>query len=102
MQVVGCLCVQITSGTPLKHSLSAMFVYIRVPPINPINARAPSLGPRLSLFSKVSYMLLQNIRIGVDETLEEWHASHTRGVVTFSRTRTKNLEGATRGVLHYL
>ena len=45
---------------PLKHStslsaLSAMFVYIRVPTNNPINARAPSLGPRLSLFSEVSY-----------------------------------------------
>ena len=40
-----------------KHStsLSTMFVYIRVPPNNPINARAPSLGPRLSLFSEVSY-----------------------------------------------
>ena len=25
------------------------------PPNNPINARAPSLGPRLSLFSEVSY-----------------------------------------------
>ena len=32
-----------------------MFVYIRVLPNNPINARAPSLGPRLSLFSEVSY-----------------------------------------------
>ena len=32
-----------------------MFVYIRVPPNNPINARAPSFGPRLSLFSEVSY-----------------------------------------------
>ena len=45
--------------TPLKHStpLSAMFVYIHVPPPpnNPINARAPSSGPRLSLFSEVSY-----------------------------------------------
>ena len=41
----------------LKHfsSLSAMFVYIRVPANNPINAHAPSLGPRLSLFSEVSY-----------------------------------------------
>ena len=41
----------------LKHfsSLSAMFVYIRVPANNPINAHAPSLGPRLSLFSDVSY-----------------------------------------------
>ena len=36
-------------------SLSAMFVYIRVPPNSPINARAPSLGPRLSLFSEGSY-----------------------------------------------
>ena len=27
------------------------------PPNNPINARAPSLGPSLSLFSKVSYIL---------------------------------------------
>ena len=32
-----------------------MFVYIRVPPNNPINARAPSFGPRLSLFSEVNY-----------------------------------------------
>ena len=32
-----------------------MFVYIRVPPNNPINARAPSLDPRLSLISEVSY-----------------------------------------------
>ena len=48
---------QITSGTPLKHStsLSAMFVYIQVPSNNPINVRAPSLGPRLSPFSEVSY-----------------------------------------------
>ena len=45
--------------TPLKHStsLSDMFVYICVPSNNkhPINARAPSLGLRLSLFSEVSY-----------------------------------------------
>ena len=43
--------------TPLKHStsLSAMFAYIGVPPNNLINACAPSLGPRLSLFSEVSY-----------------------------------------------
>ena len=43
--------------TPPKHSISlpAIFVYIRVPPNNPINARAPSLDPRLSLFSEVSY-----------------------------------------------
>ena len=81
--------------TLLKHStsLSAMFVYIRVPPINPINARAPSLGPRLSLFTEVSYMLLKNTRIRVDEALVEWLAQHTRGVDTFSRTRTKKLEG---------
>ena len=55
---------KITPGTsavavlsPLKHStsLSAMFVYIRVPLNNPISARAPSFGPRLSLFSEVSY-----------------------------------------------
>ena len=41
----------------MKHSssLSAMFVYIRVFPNNLINARAPSSGPRLSLFSEVSY-----------------------------------------------
>ena len=41
----------------MKHSssLSAMFVYIRVSPNNLINARAPSSGPRLSLFSEVSY-----------------------------------------------
>ena len=43
-----------------------MFVYIRVPPINPINVHAPSLSPRLSLFTEVSYMLLKNIRIRVD------------------------------------
>ena len=62
MQVVVCLCVQITSGTPLKHStsLSAMFVYIPFPPNNPINARAPSLGPRLSFFSEVSYWVNYN------------------------------------------
>ena len=44
--------------TPLKYSTSlfAMFtVYIRVPTNNPINARAPSLGPRLSLSTEVSY-----------------------------------------------
>ena len=51
-----------------------MFVYIRVPPINPINASASSLGPRLSLFTEVSYMLLKNIRIRMDEALVEWHA----------------------------
>ena len=41
----------------MKHSssLSAMFVYIGVSPNNLINARAPSSGPRLSLFSEVSY-----------------------------------------------
>ena len=46
--------------TRLKHStpLSAMFVYIHVPPNNPMNARAPCLGPRLSLFSEVSYWWL--------------------------------------------
>ena len=47
----------------LFHStpLCAMFVYIRVPlppPNNPINARAPSLGARLSLFSEVSLAVL--------------------------------------------
>ena len=43
--------------TLLKHSfsLSAMFVYIRVPQNDPINVRVPSLGPRLSLFPEVSY-----------------------------------------------
>ena len=43
--------------TTLKHStsLSAIFVYIRVPPNNPLTVRAPSLGPRPSLFSEVSY-----------------------------------------------
>ena len=43
--------------TGLKHStsLSAMFVYIRKPPNNPINACAPRLSPRLSLFYEVSY-----------------------------------------------
>ena len=48
--------------TPLKHStsLSAMFVYIHVPPNNPINARAPSLGPRLSLSFEVSYYYKAN------------------------------------------
>ena len=51
-----------------------MFVYIRVPRINPINARAPSLGPRPSLFTEVSYMLLKNIRIRVDGAWVEWHA----------------------------
>ena len=41
--------------TPPKHSISllAVFVYIRVPPNNPINARAPSWDPRL--ISEVSY-----------------------------------------------
>ena len=34
-----------------------MFVYIHVPPNNPINACAPSSGPRLSLFSEVPYVL---------------------------------------------
>ena len=55
--------------TLLKHSfsLSAMFVYIRVPQNDPINVRVPSLGPRLSLFPEVSYgqqlkrMVLGNI-----------------------------------------
>ena len=32
-----------------------MFVYIHVAPDIPINAHAPSLGPRLSLFSEESY-----------------------------------------------
>ena len=43
--------------TPLKHStsLSAMFVYIRVPLNNLINARSPGFGPMLSLFSELSY-----------------------------------------------
>ena len=42
-------------------SLCAMFVYSRgppPPPNNPINARAPSLGARLSLFSEVSLAVL--------------------------------------------
>ena len=37
------------------HSAFRMFVYIRVPPNNAINGSTPSLGPRLSLFSEVSY-----------------------------------------------
>ena len=60
MQVVVCLRYVLLFWvvlTPLNRStsLSAMFDYIRVPPKNPINARAPSLGPRLLLFSEVSY-----------------------------------------------
>ena len=55
--------------TLLKHSfsLSAIFVYIRVPQNDPITVRVPSLGPRLSLFPEVSYgqqlkrMVLGNI-----------------------------------------
>ena len=56
--------------TPLKHStsLSAMFVYIRVPKNNPVNARAPSFGPRLSLFSKVSYSKGYGKEPGYNET----------------------------------
>ena len=47
--------------TSLKHStlLSAMFVFICVPPNHPINARVLSLGPRLSLFSEGSYLLTE-------------------------------------------
>ena len=40
------------------YPLTAMFVYIRVPPNNSINARVPSLGPSLSLFSEVSYVTI--------------------------------------------
>ena len=49
----------LSCSTPPKHSISllAIFVYIRVLPNNPINARAPSLDPRLSLFSEVSYRM---------------------------------------------
>ena len=36
-----------------------MFVFFRVPLNNPINARVPSLGPGLSLFSEVSYLLTE-------------------------------------------
>ena len=45
--------------TPQRYStsLSAMFVYIRVPSNNPINARAPSLGPRLTLFRRELFLL---------------------------------------------
>ena len=56
-------------------SSSATFVYIRVPPNNPINARALSLGPRLSLFSEVSYFLSYKqsymIRSGTKESIGE-------------------------------
>ena len=43
--------------TLLKHStpLSACLFTFAPPPNNPINGSAPSLGPRLSLFSEVSY-----------------------------------------------
>ena len=53
-----------------------MFVYFPSPPAanNPINVHAPSLGPRLSLFTEVSYMLLKHIWIRADEALVEWHA----------------------------
>ena len=37
------------------HFASSMFVYIHLPPNIPINARLPSLGPRLLLFSEESY-----------------------------------------------
>ena len=38
------------------ETFHAMFFNVGVRPNNPINARAPSLGPRLLLFSKVSYI----------------------------------------------
>ena len=42
-----------------------MFVYIRVSPNNPINARVSSLGPRLSLFLEVSYVnIFKNLSEG--------------------------------------
>ena len=34
-----------------------MFVYVRVPPNNPMNERPPSLGPLQAIFTKVSYKL---------------------------------------------
>ena len=37
------------------HFPPCLFTDIRVPPNNSINANVPSLGPRLSLFSEVSY-----------------------------------------------
>ena len=64
--------------TPLKHStwLSAMFVYIHVPPNKFINAQAPSLGPRLSLFSEVSYCVIRWVMIylvdGAIHLLNNW------------------------------
>ena len=59
----------------LKHStsLSTMFLFICVPPKNSINARVPSLGLRLSLFSEGSYFLtekfLYDLSYSFDDTL---------------------------------
>ena len=56
--------------TLLKHStsLSAMFVYIRFPPNNPINARVLSFGSKLSLFPEVSYSKAYGKEPGYNET----------------------------------
>ena len=45
-----------------------MFVYIRFPPNNPINARAPSFGSKLSLFPEVSYSKVYEKEPGYNET----------------------------------
>ena len=54
-----------------------MFVYIRVSPNNPINARAPSLGLRLSFFSEVtsrSFAYDVSRPYGVPK---QWNGGHT-------------------------
>ena len=45
-----------------------MFVYIRFPPNNPINARVPSFGSKLSLFPEVSYSKAYGKEPGYNET----------------------------------
>ena len=45
-----------------------MFVYIRVPPNNPINARASSFDSKLSLFPEVSYSKAYGKEPGYNET----------------------------------
>ena len=45
-----------------------MFVYIRFPPNNPINALVPSFDSKLSLFPEVSYSKAYGKEPGYNET----------------------------------
>ena len=72
--------------SPLKHSAwlpPCQCLHLRPSPLNnPINLRAPSSGPRLSLFSEVSYWIC--FQCDVYKLIESAHARDARMVIPWT------------------